>query len=81
MASYRRHGDTLTAAALDAALSADGVILGPCGMSDYPPREEGGTNVPGTVRKRLDLFANLRPARSPQRRAGLAREDGSPHRA
>jgi 3-isopropylmalate dehydrogenase len=63
MASYRRHGDTLTAAALDAALKADGVILGPCGMSDYPPREEGGTNVPGTVRKRLDLFANLRPAR------------------
>lgn len=64
MASYRRHGDTLTSAALDAALQADGVILGPCGMSDYPPREQGGTNVPGTVRKRLDLFANLRPARS-----------------
>jgi isocitrate/isopropylmalate dehydrogenase len=63
MASYRAHGDTLTAAALDAALAADGVILGPCGMSDYPPREAGGTNVPGTVRKRLDLFANLRPAR------------------
>ena len=64
MASYRRHGDTLTSAALEAALQADGVILGPCGMSDYPPREQGGTNVPGTVRKRLDLFANLRPARS-----------------
>ena len=63
MASYRAHGDTLTADALEAARSADGVILGPCGMSDYPPREEGGTNVPGTVRKRLDLFANLRPAR------------------
>ena len=64
MASYRRHGDTLTEAALEAAISADGVILGPCGMSDYPAREEGGINVPGTVRKRLDLFANLRPARS-----------------
>lgn len=63
MASYRAHGDTLTAAALEAALAAEGVILGPCGMSDYPPRGEGGTNVPGTVRKRLDLFANLRPAR------------------
>ena len=75
MASYRRHGDTLTSAALDAALKADGVILGPCGMSDYPPREQGGTNVPGTVRKRLDLFANLRPARSrpgvPRAREGL----------
>jgi 3-isopropylmalate dehydrogenase len=63
MASYRSHGDTLTPAALEAALAADGVILGPCGMSDYPAREQGGTNVPGTVRKRLELFANLRPAR------------------
>ena len=75
MASYRRHGNTLTEAALEAAISADGVILGPCGMSDYPAREEGGTNVPGTVRKRLDLFANLRPARSrpgvPRAREGL----------
>ena len=75
MASYRRNGNTLTEAALQAAMSADAVILGPCGMSDYPPREEGGTNVPGTVRKRLDLFANLRPARSrpgvPRAHAGL----------
>jgi 3-isopropylmalate dehydrogenase len=75
MASYRRHRETLTAAALEAAMAADGVILGPCGMSDYPPREEGGTNVPGTVRKRLDLFANLRPARYrpgvPRSREGL----------
>ena len=75
MASYRRHGNTLTEAALEAAISADGVILGPCGMSDYPAREEGGINVPGTVRKRLDLFANLRPARSrpgvPRAREGL----------
>ncbi|HEV3009067.1 MAG TPA: isocitrate/isopropylmalate family dehydrogenase [Burkholderiales bacterium] len=75
MASYRKHGDTLTAAALEAALAAGGVILGPCGMSDYPAREEGGTNVPGTVRKHLDLFANLRPARFrpgvPRSREGL----------
>jgi isocitrate/isopropylmalate dehydrogenase len=70
MASYRAHGDTLTAGALEAALAADGVILGPCGMSAYPPREKGGTNVPGMVRKRLDLFANVRPARS---RSGVPR--------
>ena len=64
------HGTTLPDAALEAATAADGVILGPCGMTDYPPREEGGINVPGTMRKRLDLYANLRPARS---RAGLPR--------
>ena len=63
MASYRAQGSTLTEAALQAALRADGVILGPCGMSAYPPREAGGVNVPGTVRKRLELYANLRPAR------------------
>jgi 3-isopropylmalate dehydrogenase len=75
MASHRRNGTTLTDAALAKAIAADGVILGPCGMTAYPPREDGGINVPGTVRKQLDLYANLRPARSrpgvPGARAGL----------
>lgn len=75
MASYRKHGTTLTDGALQAALDADGVILGPCGMTEYPPRDKGGTNVPGTVRKMLELYANLRPARSrpgvPDARRGL----------
>jgi 3-isopropylmalate dehydrogenase len=64
MASYRAHGTTLTDAAMQAALDADGVILGPCGMTEYPPRDQGGINVPGTIRKRMELYANLRPARS-----------------
>lgn len=68
MASHRRHGTTLTDAALQAAIDADGVIVGPCGMTDYPPLAQGGLNIPGTIRKRLDLYANLRPARS---RAGM----------
>ena len=75
MPSYRKHGTTLTDAALQAAEDADGVVLGPCGMTEYPPRDQGGINVPGTVRKRLELYANLRPARSrpgvPDARAGL----------
>jgi len=49
---------------IDEALGADAVILGPCGMTAYAPREQGGINVPGTIRKRLDLYANIRPARS-----------------
>src|SRR5688572_18893070 len=64
MAAHRKGGTTLPAAALAAARAADGILLGPAGMTLYPPREEGGINVPGTVRKQLDLFANLRPARS-----------------
>ncbi len=64
MASHRKNGTTLTDAALQAAIDADGVIVGPCGMTEYPPLAEGGLNIPGTIRKRLDLYANLRPARS-----------------
>src|SRR3546814_14902361 len=54
----------MPAAALAAARAADGIVLGPAGMTAYPPRRDGGINVPGTVRKQLELFANLRPARS-----------------
>ena len=64
MAAHRRVGTTMPDAALAAARSADAILLGPAGMTAYPPREDGGINVPGTVRKQLDLFANLRPARS-----------------
>src|SRR3546814_6825018 len=70
MAAHRRYGTTMPDAALAAARAADGIVLGPAGMTAYPPRHEGGINVPGTVRKQLELFANLRPARS---RAGVPR--------
>lgn len=66
--SFRRCGTTLPDSIVEQALAADGVVLGPCGMTEYAPREQGGINVPGTIRKRLDLYANIRPARS---RAGL----------
>lgn len=68
VASYERLGTTLPDGIVDEALAADAVVLGPCGMTEYAAREAGGINVPGTIRKRLDLYANIRPARS---RAGL----------
>ncbi len=75
MASYRKHGTTLTDGAIQAVLDADGAIVGPAGITDYPPRDKGGINVPATIRKRLDLYANLRPARYraavPDARRGL----------
>jgi isocitrate/isopropylmalate dehydrogenase len=40
------------------------VILGPVSHNDYPPAEKGGINPSGALRKRLDLFANIRPART-----------------
>ena len=50
------------------AKAADGVILGPVSHNEYPPVAQGGLNPSGELRRRLDLFANIRPARS---RAGL----------
>jgi 3-isopropylmalate dehydrogenase len=56
------------------AKAADGVLLGPVSHNDYPPRSEGGLNPSGELRKRLDLFANIRPARS---RSGFPPRCGS----
>lgn len=75
MDSYRRSGTTLPDSVIEACVAADGVVLGPGGMSAYPPVSEGGINIPGTIRKRLDLYANLRPSRHhagvPLSRTGL----------
>lgn len=57
-------GSTIPQAVVDAALAADGVILGPVSHNAYPPREEGGYNPSGVLRGALELFANIRPARS-----------------
>src|SRR4249920_656725 len=57
MAAHRKTGTTLPAATIEAARRADGIILGPCGVSTYPPAGEGGVNVPGAIRKLFDLYA------------------------
>lgn len=62
-------GTTLPPHVMEAARNAPGVILGPISHLDYPSREQGGINVSGEFRVKLDLYANIRPARS---RPGLA---------
>lgn len=57
-------GTTFPAGLLEQARAADGVILGPVSHNDYPPAPEGGINPSGHLRKHLDLFANIRPAKS-----------------
>src|SRR5690348_18422446 len=74
LAALKKHGTTFPASVLDKAKAADGVLLGPVSHNEYPPREEGGLNPSGELRKRLDLYANIRPARS---RAGFAPRCGS----
>ena len=75
LASLRAQGTTLPAAAVETAKAADGIILGPVSHNDYPPAAEGGLNPSGELRRRLDLFANIRPARS---RGGLPPRCGVP---
>ena len=51
----------------EAARAADGIILGPVSHSDYPARDKGGINGSAHLRVQLDLYANIRPCRSPRR--------------
>jgi len=64
LASLASSGTTFPADILPRAQAADGILLGPVSHNDYPPRAEGGINPSGLLRKNLDLFANIRPARS-----------------
>jgi len=57
-------GTTFPEPSFAAAKAADGVILGPVSHNDYPSADQGGINPSGALRKRLDLFANIRPART-----------------
>jgi 3-isopropylmalate dehydrogenase len=63
--SLKKHGTTLRQEVLDRARTEfDGVILGTQSHMDYPPVAEGGRNVSAGFRIGLDLYANVRPARS-----------------
>ena len=59
-ASLAAHGTTLLPEVLEAARATDGVLLGPMSTFDYTEHE----NPSRAFRKGLDLFANIRPARS-----------------
>jgi len=64
LASLKKEGTTLPLRVMEAARAAAGVILGPLSTYEYPPRERGGINASGELRIKLDLYANVRPARS-----------------
>ncbi len=71
-AALETHGTTFPGSVLDAARAADGVILGPVSHNEYAP---GMPNPSGMLRKHLDLYANIRPART---RPGLPPRAGIP---
>jgi isocitrate/isopropylmalate dehydrogenase len=57
-------GTTFPLEVLEAARAADGIVLGPVSHNDYPAAAEGGLNPSGQLRQQLDLYANIRPAKS-----------------
>jgi isocitrate dehydrogenase (NAD+) len=74
-AAHKHLGTTFPDIVLDKANAAAGVLLGPVSHNEYPPVAQGGLNPSGEMRKRLELYANIRPARS---REGFPPRCGSP---
>lgn len=63
-ASLKKYGITLRDEVLEKAKTYDGIILGTQSHMDYPPIEQGGRNISAAFRIGLDLYANVRPART-----------------
>src|SRR5579871_258390 len=62
--SLQRHGVTVRPELLQMARDADALILGPAATFDFRDPEKGEINPSAFFRKSLDLFANIRPART-----------------
>jgi 3-isopropylmalate dehydrogenase len=62
--SLRKHGTTVTPALLERVRQADGLILGPAATYDFKDESKGEINPSKFFRKKLDLYANIRPART-----------------
>ncbi|MDA3039560.1 MAG: isocitrate/isopropylmalate dehydrogenase family protein [Actinomycetota bacterium] len=64
LAALAAHGSTFPGHIIGAVANFDGIVLGPVDHQRYPTPELGGLNPSGQLRKQLDLYANIRPART-----------------
>lgn len=62
--SLKKHGSTVTPALLEKVKAADGLLLGPMATFDFKDEARGEINPSKFFRKELDLYANIRPART-----------------
>ena len=62
--SLKQYGTTVRPQVLEAVLKADGLILGPAATLDLRDETRGEINASKFFRKSLDLFANIRPAKT-----------------
>lgn len=63
-ASLKQFGTTVRPELLSIVKQADGLILGPTATADFQDDSKGEINPSRFFRKTLDLFANIRPART-----------------
>ena len=63
-ASMQQFGTTVRPGLLEIVQAADGLILGPTATADFRDEGSGEINPSKYFRKSLDLFANVRPART-----------------
>jgi 3-isopropylmalate dehydrogenase len=63
-ASLKQFGATVRPGLLETVRAADGLILGPTATADFRDEGSGEINPSRYFRKSLDLFANVRPART-----------------
>jgi 3-isopropylmalate dehydrogenase len=62
--SLKQHGATVTPALLEKVKAADGLMLGPMATYDFKDEARGEINPSMYFRKKLDLHAYIRPART-----------------
>ena len=62
--SLKKYGSTVTDALLEKVQKADGLMLGPMSTYDFKDESKGEINPSKFFRKKLDLYANIRPART-----------------
>ncbi|MGA8003630.1 MAG: isocitrate/isopropylmalate family dehydrogenase, partial [Pseudolabrys sp.] len=63
-AGLSAHGHTIHPDIVEKARKADGVVLGPTSTFEFKDPAKGEVNPSMMLRKTLDLFANIRPART-----------------
>jgi 3-isopropylmalate dehydrogenase len=62
--AIEEHGSAVPEATMAALGELDGWLLGPHDSAAYPEPDRSRLNPSGAIRKRFDLYANIRPARS-----------------
>ena len=62
--SLKKYGTTIHDGLMDSVKQADGLILGPMATYDFKDESKGEINPSKFFRKGLDLFANIRPAKT-----------------